>query len=254
MENRRDNKIIIVPIVVFFVFIFAIIGYKQLMGPDFSYPTAIYSTLFFFILNNITPQDADNNTWLLVARYLAALILGFGIYNLLYSYFYRQFTILKIKFGYRDHVIVFSMKMVGANFFADLLANDYKVILVEEGSENSALEKLEKDGVIVFRETDRETKLFDIMDLVSARACIVAFENDSLNIELSLKLIKYLREKGDKRSVRILTHISERSNLEVIKDYIDISNADENFELEVFNIYSAAAKKNIRPVSPAQLH
>ena len=243
MENKRDNKIIIVPVVVFFVFVFAIIGYKQLMGPDFSYPTAIYSTLFFFILNNITPQDAANNGWLLIARYLAALILGIGIYNLLYSYFYRQYKILKIKFGYSDHVIVFSMKMVGANFFADLLTNKYQVILVEEGSENSELEKLEKDGIIVFREADRETKLFDTMDLASARACIVAFDNDNLNIDLSLKIIKYLREQEQKHTVRVLTHIREWNNLEVIKDYIDISNADENFELEVFNIYSAAARK-----------
>ena len=44
-------------------------------------------------------------------------------------------------------------------------------------------------------------------------------------------------------TVRVLTHIRERNNLEVIKDYIDFSNADESFELEVFNIYSAAAKK-----------
>src|SRR5690606_30152314 len=159
-ENKRNNKAIIVPIIIFFVFLFALIGYKQLMGVNFSFLSAIYSTLFFFILNNVDPYEAGNNAWLLLSRYLAALTLGLGIYNLLYSHFYRQYTILKIKLGYSNHVIVFSMKMVGANFFSDLLANKYKVILVEKGPENSGIKKLEKDGVIVFREEVLDSKLF----------------------------------------------------------------------------------------------
>ncbi len=134
------------------------------------------------------------------------------------------------------------MKMVGENFPSDLLANKYKIILVEGVSEID-FEKFEKEGVIIFREDDYDAKLFDTMLVSHASACIVAFEDDSQNIELSLKLIKYLRGKGHKHMVRVLTHIKEQNNLEVIKDYIDISNADENFELEVFNINSAAAKK-----------
>ena len=243
MNGKRDIKIILVPILIFFVFLFGITGYKELLGPDFSLPGAIYSTLFFFILNNINPADATNNIYLLVARYLAAIMLGFGIYSLLYRHLYRQFSRLKIKYRYRNHVIIFSMKMVGRNFFADLLANKYKVILVEEGSENPFLEKVEKDGIIVMRESDHTTRLFDTMLVSHAGACVVAFDDDNVNIELSLKLIKYLRLKGRRHPVRVLAHIGKNNNLDVIKDYIDISNADENFEFEIFNIYSAAAKK-----------
>jgi len=206
-------------------------------------PGAIYSTLFFFILNNITPDDAINNVYLLIARYLAAIMLGFGIYSLLYKHLHHQYTRLKIKYRYRNHVVVFSMKMVGASFLSDLLANQYKVILVEEYSEDPFFDKVEKDGVIVFREEDHGAKLFDTMQLSHASACVVAFDDDGRNIELSLKIIKYLRGKGHKYTVRLLTHISKGNNLEVIQDYIDISNADENFEFEIFNIFSAAAKK-----------
>jgi len=244
MENKRDSKFIIVPILVFLVFVFALIGYKQLMGPGFSYSVAIYSTLYFFILNNITPQDAGNNGWLLLARYLAALLLGVSIYNLVYSYFYRQYRILKIKWGYSDHVVVFSTKIVGTNFIYDLLNNHYKVILVEEStSEDSDIELLERKGVIVFKEQDFGPKLFDTLQLAHARACIIAFAGDTLNIGLSLKVIEYLREADYRRGVRLLTHIEERNSMEVIKDYIDISAADENFEQEIFNLHSAAAKK-----------
>jgi len=245
MENKRDIKIIIVPILIFFVFVFSIVGFKQLMGNEFSFLGVFYSTLSFFTLENVKPEEVTVNIYILIAKYLAAILLGFGIYNLLYRYISRQYTRLKIKYGYHNHVIVFSMKLVGANFFTDLLANKYKVILVESasGPESLQYEKIEKGGVIVFKEDDYDTKLFDTMFVSHASACVVAFEDDSLNIELSLKLIKYLRGKGHKHTVRVLTHIQEQNNLEVIKDYIDISNADENFELEVFNINSAAARK-----------
>ena len=237
MENKRDIKIILVPILIFFVFFFSIIG------NEFSLPGVFYSTLSFFTLENVKPEEVTINIYIMIAKYLAAVLLGFGIYNLLYKYLSRQYIRLKIKYGYHNHVIVFSMKMVGANFITDLLGNKYKVILVEGTSENTSLEKFEKDGVIVFRQEEYDTKFFDTLLVSHSSACVLAFGDDSQNIELSLKLIKYMRDKGHKHSVRVLAHIQEQNNLEVIKDYIDISNADENFELEIFNINSAAAKK-----------
>lgn len=243
MDNKRDFKIVVVPILIFFVFVFSFIGFKEMMGHEFSFWGVFYSTLSYFTLENVKPEEVTVNVYITIAKYIAALLLGLGIYNLLYKYISRQYTRLKIKYGYHNHVVVFSMKMVGANFFTDLLTNKYKVILAEGQTENAHYEKFEKDGVIIFREEDYTTKLFDTMLVSRTSACVVAFEDDSLNIELSLKLIKYLRDKGHKHSVRVLTHIQEQNNLEVIKDYIDISNADENFDLEVFNINSAAAKK-----------
>ena len=136
MQNKRDNRIIIVPILIFLVFLFSIIGFKQISGNEFSLPGVIYATLSFFTLENMKPEEAINNPFLLIARYLAAALLGLGIYSLLYKYLSRQYTRLKIRYGYQNHVVVFSMKMVGPNFLADLLSNDYKVILVEDDEDN----------------------------------------------------------------------------------------------------------------------
>ena len=85
MQNKRDNRIIIVPISIFLVFLFSIVGFKQISGDGFSLPGVIYATLSFFSLGNIKPEDAINNPFLLIARYLAAALLGFGIYGLLYK-------------------------------------------------------------------------------------------------------------------------------------------------------------------------
>jgi len=243
MQNKRDNRIIIVPILIFLVFLFSIVGFKQIGGDEFSLPGVIYATLSFFTLENMKPEEAINNPFLLIARYLAAALLGFGIYGLLYKYISRQYTRMKIRYGYEHHVIVFSMKMVGPNFLADLQANNYKVILVEDDEDNPYLEKIEKDGIIVFKARDFGTKLFDILRIAHASACVVAYGDDSLNIELSLKIVKHLQAKGYKQNVRTLTHIENKDNLEVLMDYIDLNNVDDKFEVDIFNTYSAAARK-----------
>ena len=243
MESKRDNKIIIVPIVIVLVFIFSILGFHQVMGKDFSMAGVFYSTLSFFTLENVKPEEVTGNTYILIAKYLAALLLGIGIYNLVYSYFFRQYKILRIKWQYKKHIVVFSMKMVGPAFIDDLLTNKYKVILIDVDTDPAYLEKIEKKGVVVFQDKDYGAKFFDTIMVSHASSCVVAFADDALNIELSLKLIRYLAARNHKKEVKILTHIQERNSLEVIKDYVDVSNADENFDLEVFNIYNAAAMK-----------
>ncbi len=243
MGNKRDIKIFIVPVLICFVFLFGIIGYRELMGPDFSLPGAIYSTLFFFILNNITPSDATANTYLLISRYIAAVVFGLGIYSLVYKHLFRQFIRLKIKYTFKRHVIVFSIEKLGTGIFKDLLANKYKVILAEGNESHPYLETIRREGIIHFSDTGHTDRLFDTMHVSRARACVIAFNDDNVNIELSLKLIRYLREKAAKNNVLVLTHISRAGNMELMKDYVDIGSADNNFEFEAFNIYSAAAKK-----------
>src|ERR1700761_8065728 len=105
MESKKDNRIIIIPILIVLVFLCSIIGFKQISGHEFSLPGVIYATLSFFTLENMKPEEATNNIYLLIARYLAAAILGLGVYTLLYKYIVRQYTQLKIRLGYHNHVI-----------------------------------------------------------------------------------------------------------------------------------------------------
>ena len=243
MQGRRNIKIFIVPLLICLVFLFGIVGYRQLMGDGFSLPGAIYSTLFFFILNNVDPAEATSNTYLLISRYLAAVVFGMGIYSLVYGHIKRQFIRLKIRYTFRDHVIVFSIEKLSANIFSDLLTNKYKVILAEGNDEHPSLERIKNEGIIHFSENAHTVSLFDTMQVVNARACVIAFEDDNTNIDLSLKLIDYLREKNAGRQVRVLTHIGDSANIELIKDHVGISGSGRNFEFEIFNIPGAAAKK-----------
>ncbi len=243
MRNKRDIKVFIFPVLIFFAFLFSIIGYKQVMGAEFSLPKALYSIITFFAFENIRPEEISSNVFLLIGRYLAAVLLGFGIYSLLYNYISAWYVRLKIKYNYRGHVIVFSTKVVGRHFLQDLVAHKYKVVLVEPPQESNYPEKIETKGVLVFRDNDYGEQLFDGVLLSRANACVIALDDDGINIDLTLKAITYLQKKQHKGAVKILPHIKDPFNLEVMRDHTELSKADENFELDIFNVYSAAAKK-----------
>ena len=131
MENKTGLKAIIVPVMIGMIFVLSIIGFREEMGHEFSLAAAFYATLTFFTLDNMKPEEVLSNKYLFIAKYLAAFLLGFGIYNLVYVYVNKQWRNFIIRLKYRNHVVVFSTKMVGHEFINDLLANHYKVIVVE---------------------------------------------------------------------------------------------------------------------------
>ncbi len=163
--------------------------------------------------------------------------------NLPYTYVSPDYLSGKKKKLYQDHVVIFSMKMVGHNFIEDLQNNKHKVLLAENTEHNLHLENIEKTGAIIFRPTLLSPSLFDAMQITSAKACIVAYDDDALNIQLSVKIIKYLQEQGNDKDVRTICHVGDKDNYEAISDYIDLYNSYDKFDLEVFNIYSAAAQR-----------
>ena len=243
MENKTGLKAIIVPVMIGMIFVLSIIGFREEMGHEFSLAAAFYATLTFFTLDNMKPEEVLSNKYLFIAKYLAAFLLGFGIYNLVYVYVNKQWRNFIIRLKYRNHVVVFSTKMVGHEFINDLLANHYKVIVVEKINDDPFLTKLKKKGVIVVEDDEIGADLLDSLMVSHAGNCILASSEDDRNIDLSLKLIKHLTEAGHRKNVRILTHINDRDNIEVIRDYMDTGNSDHNFSLEVFNVASTAAKK-----------
>ena len=85
MGDKRDIKVFIFPVLVILAFLFSIIGYKQVMGDDFSLIRTIYSTITIFVLENITPDEIRDNPYVIISKFLAAILLGFGIYTLLYN-------------------------------------------------------------------------------------------------------------------------------------------------------------------------
>ncbi|MBC7588521.1 MAG: hypothetical protein H7178_09185, partial [Chitinophagaceae bacterium] len=79
-----------------------------------------------------------------------------------------------------------------------------------------------------------------------ARMCILSSNRDEINIEIAGNLASYLLQHSSKQKSgphKIMVHINNAANENILKDYFDIHNEDDHYDLETFNVYESAAKK-----------
>ena len=234
-------KLILIVLSVLLVFVLGILGFQETTGPDFSFFGAIYSTICLFLMGNANP--VVESTYLLAAQYLAAILFSLGVFSLVFDQVYNAYVIAKIRFRYRNHIVVFSLNTVGQKITEELLANGYQVVTVENDKENSFIHQIKEKGGLVLIGNGTDGKTIGNSGMTMAKTCIIAGDDDKENMEVANEILFYREKKNVKDSIKILLHITDNNNINVLKDYLDIHNEDEDYDLETFNVSQLAARK-----------
>jgi hypothetical protein len=95
-SNFRLEKIkfVLIFLTALLVFVFGILGFKEITGDDFNIFGAIYSTIILFLLG--TPDPIPGSTFLLIAKSLGLILFGFGALSLVFDRVLNVFVIAKI--------------------------------------------------------------------------------------------------------------------------------------------------------------
>jgi hypothetical protein len=166
-----------------------------------------------------------------------------GIFSFVYKNIYKAFLLASIKRNYKGHVVVFSLSKIGKNIAQELIKKGYKVIAVETHADNHYADSLQKKGVIVFTEPSIDKKILGYVNLGKAATCILADEDDNVNIALASKITTYRKDNGNGDVLKIMVHVQHNDNIDILKDYFDINNEDEHYDLETFNVHQMAAAR-----------
>ncbi len=234
-------KLVIIILSVLLVFVLGILGFQETTGEEFNFFGAIYSTICLFLMGNADP--VVGSTYLLIAQYLAAILFSLGVFSLVFDQVYNAFIVAKIRFRYRDHIVVFSLNTVGQKIAIELLSKGYQVVVVENDKENSFIHQVKgKKGLVVIG-NGTDGKSIGNAGLALAKTCIIAGDDDKENMEIANEILFYREKKNTEESIKILLHITDNNNINVLKDYLDIHNEDEDYDLETFNVSQLAAKK-----------
>src|SRR4051794_14555913 len=126
-DNGKLAKIsfILIALSVILVFVLGVLGFRETSGADFSFFGAIYSTICMFLMGNADP--APGSVYILIAQYIAAILFGLGVFSLVFYQINNAWTVAKIRFRYKDHIVVFSLNTIGQKIAAELLKKHYKV-------------------------------------------------------------------------------------------------------------------------------
>ena len=244
--NPKVNPVLF-PLVVILVFTFSFIGHQIALSHDghpFNFFGVIYATLCFFLMHHVSA--IPENTYILVAQYLAALLICTSIFSLVYTKVKKAYLVYRIGVTYRDHIVIFRLNNIGKTLALELLSKGYKVIVVETDEHSPYIEAVKANGGVVFTEKPSDYKTLSMAAVGFSRICILTSNRDEINIEIAGNLASYLlkHSKKDKSDPhKIMVHINNPANENILKDYFDIHNEDDHYDLETFNVYESAAKK-----------
>ena len=95
-SNFRLEKIkfVLIFLTALLVFVYGILGFKEITGDDFNIFGPIYSTIILFLLG--TPDPIPGSTFLLIAKSFALILFGFGALSLVFDWVLNVFVIAKI--------------------------------------------------------------------------------------------------------------------------------------------------------------
>jgi hypothetical protein len=256
--NFKRVKPFIFPVLIVSVFLFAVIGFREDLGEKFHFWGVLFTIFNYFIMNDADPLEVSGNPFLLAAKYLAAVLVGYGLFSLSFKFLRRLYFSYRIRFSFSDHIIIFSLDPIAKSIAEQLLASGYKVVIIENDEENPSIEEIEEKGGVIITSSPFEKKTLDMVGLSKARICILAHTEDITNIQIADKISSYAyqfhinEERAGHDVLKIFMHIDEYENIDVIKDYFDINNSDEHYDLHAFSINQLASQKVYDSYAPHQ--
>ena len=241
-SNSKLEKIkfVLIFLSVLLVFVLGILGFKETTGKDFNFFAAIYSTICMFLMGNADP--VPGSTFLLIAQYLAAILFGLGLFSLVFHQVHHAYVIVKIRFTYRGHIIVFSLNEIGHKLVKELLEKGHKVVIIEPDKENNFIYQIKELGGLIITGNGSDGNVINDAGIALAKTCIICGNSDQENMEIANQVLFFRQKKEAQDSLKILLHISDNNNINVLKDYLDIHNQDEDYDLETFNVSQMAAR------------
>lgn len=195
--------------------------------------STVYATLSMFIMESADP--APENWQVITARFLAALLLGYGIFATIYNFMRREITLLRIKYFYRNHFVVFGAGKIGYQLARELLQAGKQVVVIDRDEENDGIQRVRQHGglVVIGSAFDRDDVLRT--GLARAQFCAILLGNDEANLKLSNFLMRLSEEGVFRGKVRVLAHIDNWYANNFLNDYLDLYNRNNYLDFSPFN-------------------
>ncbi len=210
---------------------------------------SLYAIISMFLMEANVPNDLSN-PYLLMASYIAALILGYGFFMAVYKYAYEGWMLFRIRYFYDRHIMILGVGSIGFGLAEELLNAGYQVVAIESDENHENVAKIRQLGGLVLTESAYERATLVNAGLSKAKYCIIALGKDDNNLR-SVNLISHLNYLGViQKSIKVLVHIRGRYNTGFLRDYMDLYNKTEKFDIDTFNTDRLAAQVIFDKYSP----
>jgi len=203
--------------------------------------SVLYDTILMFKMESY--ESGVYNWQLVVARYLATLIVGYGAYVLVIGYFSKLWFRFKIILTYRDHTIIAGLGLKGYLLAIDLHNAGQKVVVIESNPESIYIERVCKEGIIIFISDGLDKNCWINAGLLLAKRFILVMDSDDKNIETARFISVLCSRRHENNPVTCLMHLDNLNNFNLLKDYLDIHYGKTKLDITTFNTFQLAAQR-----------
>jgi hypothetical protein len=232
---------------IFSVFLFGFWGHGLHNPAELEFWQALYAILRMFLLEGET-----NNFKQVIASFIAAMILGYGIFQIVWFYAYDWYARFKIRYFYKGHTIIMGNTGIGYRIATELLKEGEPVVAIEHRDNfDENIEKIRHLGGLIINSSKSESN--DLLKAGIARAgnCLVLTDSDEKNLQTA-NIITWLNHKKQviQGPLRVLINVEDWYKKSFLKDYMDMYTRTTNFDMDIFNTHQAAAQVIYDTFSP----
>ncbi|MEM1135353.1 MAG: NAD-binding protein [Bacteroidota bacterium] len=229
------------------VFLFGFWGHGLHNPSELEFWQALYAILRMFLLEGETENFKQ-----VIASFIAALILGYGIFQIVWFFAYEWYARFKIRYFYKGHTIIMGNTGIGYRIATELLKERKAVVAIEDKQNfDENIEKIKQLGGLVITTSKSESN--DLIKAGIARAghCLVLTDNDEKNLQTA-NILTWLnhQKKIIRGPLRVLVNVEDWYKKSFLKDYMDMYTRTTNFDIDTFNTHQAAAQVIYDSFSP----
>lgn len=227
-------------------YILGFIGYFESyakLGENKSIIDIIYTTMQLFLINyklTVSPPSFA----LQIARFLAPVMMFSAVILLLIKHFHENVKVFRIKYLFRNHVIVCGMSLLGPILATNFSREGKKVVVIENKPTDEDIEKWEDEGAIVLKGEAKEERTLKRAGFSNANLIIAVTKNDGDNAEIAMKAREiHAKKKGPFTCV---VHVVDTRLAPLLRAKLTGINIENHFRIEFFNIFERAGEIVLR--------
>jgi voltage-gated potassium channel Kch len=210
---------------------------------------------FSIILANFEWGAAKSatNAWLNLARFLLPVLTAYTALKVFYLFFRREYLRAQLLLM-RGHTVICGLSRKGLLLAESLREKGERVVVIEANPEHPDLDRCTQKGVITLIGDATEPDLLAKAKIQRAKTLVAVCSEDDKNIEIAASAEILLEQKGRKRRLNTLVHISDASLQRSFgKTFLEDGQAFPNLRLDQFNVYDHAARLWLQKTPAAPL-
>lgn len=201
----------------------------------------VYETILMFKMESY--ESGVINWQLIVARYLATLIVGYGIFVLVVGHFRKWWQRMHVMLLYRKHTIIAGLGSKGFSLAMDLHEHGVKVVAMDNDENNPLIRSARRAGIMVIISDGLDRNSWIHAGLFKAGRIVLAMGSDDRNIETALFLAELCSAHKEGFHLEGLVNIDNPANFALLKDYLDGWQDKHKLNFNLFSTSRLAAQR-----------